>query len=115
MMATPARGYTTAKRPFTIANAATDSGEIDCRGMIPSKLFMPAAFTGATVSFKAAQGSAGTFNVVNKDDGTLYTATVAANAVVDLDSNVLNGLDFIKVVSASSELAERSLVMGFVM
>jgi hypothetical protein len=83
--------------------------------MIPSKIFMPAAFTGATVSFKAATGSAGTFNVVNKDDGTLYSATVAANAVVDLDSNVLNGLDFIKVVSNLAEAAERSLVLGLIM
>ena len=103
------------RAPATIANGATESGVIDLSGGKVAAIEFPAAFTGATVTLKAADKQDGTFKAVVNDTGTAYSITVTANSIVALDSVSLGiaAIRFIKLVSVSAEGAARSLVIHY--
>lgn len=91
----------------TIANNAQDSSAIDMRGYAQGGFVLPAAFTGATVSFKVSA------------DGTTYVAFYdSANALVSITVTQGQGYAFpiglfafpyVKIRSASAEGAARSI------
>ena len=92
----------------TIDQDETTSGAIDLNGKKMVGLELPASFTGASVSFTECRSSAGTFRAVYKDDGSLYAPTVV-DGYVALDPAVMVGCAYVKIVSASSEAAARTL------
>jgi hypothetical protein len=106
-----ASGYAVTQRPFTIANGATASGEIEMAGLVPVGIIFPAAFTGATVSFKNAAVSGGTPLPLNREDGTLITVTVATSTQVKLNPLDFAGCTFLTVVSASTEGQNDSCIL----
>ena len=96
----------------TIASGQTTSGEIDLAGCDLCGLFMPASFTGTTVKIQAAPASGGTFVTVQQG-GVDYALTVAASKYVPIENlAVVAGLRFIKLVSGSSEAADRTITLA---
>ncbi len=96
----------------TIASGQTTSGEIDLAGCDLCGLFMPASFTGTTIKIQAAPASGGTFVTVQQG-GIDYTLAVAASKYVPVENlAVVAGLRFIKLVSGSSEGADRTITLA---
>lgn len=99
----------------TIASGQTTSAEIDLAGTQLCGFFFPASFTGATVKIQAASASGGTFALVQKDEagGGDYTISVSTGKFTPLTNlSLIAGLRFIKIVSASSEGADRSITLA---
>lgn len=96
----------------TIAISQTDSSEVDLRGMTLCGIHLPAAFTGTALTFKAATASGGTFQSVVDGAGAAVSKTVAQGQYVKLDPADFAGIQFIKIVSGSSEAAERTLTLA---
>ena len=96
-----------------IAAGQSTSSEIDLGGVDPCGFFIPPAFTGASLSFQAAASSGGAYYPVRDGSGALYTVSVSPSSYVVLpDVIVLAGVRWIKVVSAASEAAERSITIA---
>lgn len=104
-------GGATYTKTTTISSGQTVSAEIDLGGTTPVALITPAALTGTTVTFQAATTTGGTFNTVMKDGATL-SVTVAASRFVVLQPSDFAGVRFLKVVSGSSEGADRTLTLA---
>jgi hypothetical protein len=99
----------------TIASGQNTSDEIDLSGTDLCGIEFPAAMTGATMKIQMASASGGTFKTVQKDEvgGGDYTITVTASKYVPITNlAVVAGLRFIKLVSASNEAADRSIVLA---
>jgi hypothetical protein len=94
----------------TIALNQTKSGEVNTKGLQPIGIQLPAAFTGTSISFERAKASGGTFGPVQNVSGTgLYSVPCAAGQYIPLDPIVMLGINFLKVVSGSSEVAARDI------
>jgi hypothetical protein len=93
----------------TIANGQTTSAAVYVGDKLPATLRMPAAFTGASVSFQGSPDGV-TYQALNVG-GSAYTEVVAASKDVVLDSSVFAGSPYIKIVSASAEGAARTLIV----
>lgn len=96
----------------TIASSATTSGEIDLSGTTLCGIYIPAAFTGTSISFQAASESGGTFVAVKDGAGNSVSKTVAASQFIKIDPTDFVGVRFLKIVSGSTEAAERTLVLA---
>jgi len=97
-----------------IPSGQTTSQEIDLSGNALCGFFFPSAFTGATLKITAATMSGGTFETVQADElgSGDYTITVTASKYVPITNlAIIAGLRFIKLVSASSEAAARSITL----
>ena len=101
-------------RPYeqkaTIANGATTSNAVPASpGQVTGIRF--GTFTGATVSFTTCSTIDGTFVAVHNSSG-LYTVTATDDRVMTVDPLVSQAfLKYVKVVSASSEGAERDVYL----
>jgi hypothetical protein len=105
---------TTQPLSATIASGQTTSAEIDLLGGTLVGILFPAAMTGSTLKIQVASASGGTFETLQKDEvgGGDYTITVSAGKAVPLTNlAVLKGWRFIKLVSGSSEGADRILTL----
>ena len=82
----------TNKFTCTIADSATDSDQVDITGYTLCGVFLPAAFDGTALKFKAAPTAGGTDYVVNDGAGDL-SLTVAASKYVAIDKvNLFKGI-----------------------
>ena len=97
--------------PIVIDSSETTSAEVDCRGMTLCGVYMPAAFTGTALSFEASADGT-TFVSVEDGDGSAVSKTVSASKYIKLDPADFAGVRFIKVVSGSTESAERTLTLA---
>ena len=97
----------------SIANGQTISSTIATGGYTLCGLYMPTAFTGATVSFmvapSASPGVPGTFSALY-NGSTLYSLTATASAYIAVDQDLFQGVAYFQVKSASSEGAARTLI-----
>jgi hypothetical protein len=98
-------------KTVVIASGAQDSAEVDLDGLKLVAITTPGTMTGTSLSFKVATASGGTFNGLYKDDGNLYSATVAASRCTALDNTKFYGARYIKVRSGSAEGADRTLTL----
>lgn len=73
----------------TIASGASLSAEIDGRGMRLTKIFMPSAWTTASITFAEAEASGGTFDPLTTDASSPAEVTipVAASKTVVIGTN----------------------------
>lgn len=94
-----------------IANGQTISGAIDLSGTTLAGIHLPAAFTGTSLSFLAARTFDGTYQGVYRQGADL-SVTVAAGKYVPLNPSDFAGLQFIKIVSGSTEAAARTLTLA---
>lgn len=92
-----------------IAGSGTISSPVYTGEYVPVALVMPAAFTGTSVTF---QGSADgqTYSQIYVG-GSAYTETVAAGKYISLTGSAFAGAEWIRVVSGSSEGADRLVVV----
>ena len=93
-----------------IANGATVSAPVYLGDKLPVSLQMPAAFTGATVSFQGSYDGV-TYQAINTG-GAAYSETVAASKNVVLDPSAFLGFRYMKIVSASAEGADRTILVS---
>lgn len=104
-----------------IASGQTVSGEVDLRGVRLLAISTPAALTGATLSFQAAEmptAAGGTYVAVqylNVLAAAVFTITgVAASQHIVIGGSLLpEGLGncMLKLVSGSAEAADRDLIL----
>ena len=87
-----------------IANGGTVSAAVQTNGLLATAILLPAAMTGANLSFQAHDG-AGNYKAVN---GISIALTVSNWMPLTLDQSIAIGEDF-KIVSDGAEGAERSL------
>lgn len=98
--------------PITIESGETISNEVNMRGMTLCGLYMPAAFTGTTITFQASDQSNGTFVAAYDVSGSQITATVSASKYIKLDPSDFAGIQHIKLVSGSAEGADREIKLA---
>lgn len=101
--------------PVTIASGQTTSDPIDLAGTDLCGIEFPAAMTGTTLKVQMASSFNGTYKTVQKDEvgGGDYTITVTAGKYVPLINLAITaGLRFIKLVSGSTEAADRTIVIA---
>ena len=101
------------QRTATIANGQTSSDEIDLRDAKIITIYMPAAFDGTTMTFTTAPTAGGTHVPLTDDAGTAISITVAVSQAIVITDSVKSlavaGLAYTKLVSGSSETAERTI------
>jgi hypothetical protein len=101
--------------PVAIANGQTTSDPIDLAGTDLCGIEFPAAMTGTNIKLLMASSFNGVYKTVQKDEvgGGDYTITVTANKYVPITNLAIPaGLRFIKLVSSSTEGADRALVLA---
>ena len=97
---------------ITIATSTTESAEIDIGQFGGIAIEFPAAFTGVALTFLASAASGGTFTEVTDDVGAAISLTVAQATVVVLTADqqaALSPLRFVKLVSGTAEVANRTI------
>ena len=94
----------------TIASSGTTSDVIDLGGATLCGFIMPAAITGTSINLEMSDDDTGTFVAVQDGEGSDLSLPVSASKFVPLTNFALiAGLRFIKLVSNSSEAAERTI------
>lgn len=95
----------------SIASAGTTTPTITLdANRVPLAIEMPSAFTGTTITFKAASRSSGT-PVPLYFESTLYSLTVGASRHIALDREAFDGVKYLQIVSGSAEAAGRDLIL----
>lgn len=95
---------------LTIDNGATVSDAYRASNTMAYGLQMPAAFTGATISFQVSADNGTTYQALYDSANNLVSVTVAASRSYDLPATLRSWTNF-KIVSASAEGAARLLVV----
>jgi hypothetical protein len=95
----------------TIASGQTESGAVDLHGMNLVGIMMPAAFTGTSVTFKGSLDGV-TYNDLYNTDGTALSVTVAADRFILIVPSDFAAVRYLKLVSGSSEGAERTITLA---
>lgn len=93
----------------TILNGATTSNEVDCGHARAVRLSMPGAFTGVSLSLQVPAADGVTYQTLYRDDGSVYTITVAAGREVLLNLTDLLSVSKFKLVSSGAEAADRAI------
>ena len=96
---------------ITVASNATTSAEVDLGGTEIVGLQLPAAFTGTTLKFMVSTVSGGTYQTLTDGAGADVSKTVAQGKYVGIDPTLFRGIRFVKLVSGSSEGADRQIVI----
>ena len=92
----------------TISSGGTVSSALELGvGRTVLALVTPSALTGTALSFQASVDGS-TYNTVT-DEGSAYSVTAAASRFISIKAGLLAGARYIKVVSGSSEGADRTI------
>jgi hypothetical protein len=111
-MITGYAGFTNPAVSAVIANGQTASGAISTGGMGLVGIYIPAAFTGTTITFQGSTAVAGTFVPVYNSSGQV-SYTVSTSRYIAINPADIVGIPFLKIVSGSSEGAARTLTCSF--
>ena len=97
-----------------ISDNATISSAAQCDGLLLSGIVFPAAMTGSTVTF-AFSFDGSTWVDVVETDGTAVQYSVTAGDVVRVDPSgwAFASTGFLRIVSGSSEAADRTINLIF--
>lgn len=96
----------------TISSGGTTSAEIDMRLWTLCGIHLPAAFTGAALTFSVATASGGTFDIMKDGTGASYSKTIAQGQYLPLNPADFAGVGFLKIISGSTEGADRVLTLA---
>lgn len=94
----------------SIASGQTKSGAIEISGAAFVTIKTPAALTGTTISFEGCESLGGTYVPIYDEFNTLVSLTVTTSRGYPVPSPVM-AWPYIKIVSGSSEGADRSIVV----
>lgn len=104
------QGYFQVAVPVAIPSGSPTSAAVTLNGYEPVGIYMPSSFTGATISFTACDTVGGTYETLKSTtSGTTLTYTVTQSTYVALDPKDFYGVNFLKIISASSEAGARTL------
>lgn len=95
-----------------IAASGTTSGAVDLGHATLCGIYVPASFTGTTLTFTASDTATGTFAPVKDGAGAAVSKTVAAGDYIYIDPVLFAGIRHLKIVSGSAEAAERVLKLA---
>jgi hypothetical protein len=73
---------------------------------------MPSAFTGSAITFEQSSDAGTTWQAVY-NGGSSYSITIATSKYHALDPNVFAGIRLLRIVSGSSEAADRDVVLAY--
>lgn len=95
-----------------IALSGTTSGAIDLEGFCLVGILLR-GFTGTAITFTVCDTIDGTYvPLKNAAAGTALSYVVAQNTYAAIDPTAFQGVRFLKIVSGSTELAARNLVLS---
>ena len=87
----------------------TTSDVITTGGLSLVGIKLPATFTGTTLTFLMCDTVGGTYVSVNNSSGPV-SYTVAQNKYYAIDPKDFHGIQFLKIVSGSSEASARTII-----
>jgi len=97
-------------KSVVIANAATVSSAIElARDERPVMIETPAALTGTAITFQGSIDGTTYVPVYEVGGANAYSVTVGTSRAVALDHRVFAGINYLKLVSGSTEAAERTI------
>lgn len=94
----------------TILSGATVSDAIDLIGRGCLVIYLPATFTGATITFQGSYDNV-TFLALYNTSNTQMSMTVTQNRAYVLSPEDLVGIRYLKLVSGSAEGADRTITL----
>lgn len=100
--------------PITWANGATQSSAADVRSNSVVGIDLPAAFTGATLSFEAAVdvfGAPGSWKPMVDRTGLALQVTVTQGARIAIAPQAMTGQGWVRLVSNVAQAAARSATL----
>lgn len=97
-------------RTAVISSGQTTSAVVDISGYSSVLMALPAAMTGTTISFQVSDTRAGTFQSLYDSSNTLISISITASRTIALPFEV-GMANFIKLVSGSSEGADRTITL----
>jgi len=98
--------------PATIASSSQVSSTINCGGFTLCGVLLPAAFSGAALTFLASVDGTNFYPVHSTTSGTLLSYTVAQGQYCAIDPKDFYGVNFLQIKSGSSEAALRTLAVS---
>lgn len=96
----------------TIASGQSESSVINCGGLVLCAVLLPATFTGTALTFEASVDGTNFFAVKSTTSGTSLSYTVAQGTYCAIDPKDLQGINFLKIKSGSTEGALRTLAVS---
>lgn len=107
------QGYFQPAVVTTIAASGATSAAIALKGYDLVGVYLPSVFTGTTLTFTACDTLAGTYVVVKSTtSGTTLSYTVGQGTYVAIDPKDLQGVNYLKLVSGSTEGSTRTLKLA---
>lgn len=100
------RNYQTA----TIAASGTTSSTVDCTRYQLVGFFTPAALTGTAITFTASPDNSTFYTVREVGGAAVKSETVTTGSYYPLDPRVFAGLQYVRLVSGSTEASARSII-----
>ena len=94
----------------TIASSGTKSTAINVYGASAGAMYIPASFTGTTVTFEGSCDDGTTFKAITNSLGNAVSQTIIADTWHTLDPQIFYPYDQIKIVAASQG-AERTILV----
>jgi len=98
-------------RTATIPNAGTTSPAVSLNGATLVGIITPAALTGTALTFQASPTLTGTYSPVYATGGTQVSYTVGTSRYIVIPAQDMAGVQFVKVVSGSTEAAARDITL----
>jgi hypothetical protein len=94
----------------TILNGQTKSEIIESFGITVSQIYLPAAFSGSTLSFELSYDGVNFFPYYNANN-VAVAITCTQGRVYGLPPIDLYANQYMKIVSSTSEVADRSIIL----
>jgi hypothetical protein len=94
----------------TIASGQTTSGAIDLEGYEVHAISLPSAFTGTSITFQGSLDGT-TYQAIYNTANTQMSMSVTQNRLYKVEPADLSGLRYLKLVSGSSEGADRAITL----
>lgn len=95
----------------TISISTTTSDAVLLYGCTAVAFQTPAALTGTSFTFQGSIDKGLTFKTIKDQLGATIAFTVAVDGSYPLDANIFAPYDQIKIVSGSTEVAEREILI----
>lgn len=96
----------------TIPISTTTSAVIPLNGFSLVGILLPAAFTGTALTFTVSVDGTNFFPLKSTTSGSTLTYTVGQGNYYAIDPVAFYGVEFLKIVSGSSEAAARILTLA---
>lgn len=95
-----------------LINGSTSSNKLKLGyGNTAVKMYIPASFSGTSVTFEMAEAASGTWAVLKDSSDAAVTITVTADNWYSLTPATFAGIEHLQVVSSASETSKTVLIV----